>query len=126
MYKFFNAHPKQKRVRDCVKRALTVATKQDYMDVQKELNRIKREQGAKDYTMPSVFEQYISELGGEKISFPAVKGTPRMNGDRFCEKYPQGTYILRMAHHITACINGVIYDTWNCSQKCVYMAWRLK
>lgn len=31
MYQYFNAHPKGKRVGDCVKRAITKATGMDYM-----------------------------------------------------------------------------------------------
>ena len=49
-----------------------------------------------------------------------------MNGKRFCRKYPKGKYLLRMAGHVTACVDGVIYDTWDCSGKCVYVAWEVK
>ena len=30
-----------------------------------------------------------------------------------------------MAGHWSCCVDGVIYDTWNCEQKCVYTAWKL-
>ena len=46
-----------------------------------------------------------------------------MDGERFCKKFPNGSYILRMAGHWSACVDGVIYDTWDCSEKCVYNAW---
>ena len=48
-----------------------------------------------------------------------------MTGETFCEYYPNGTYILRMAHHLSVCKDGVLYDTWNCGEKCVYNAWKV-
>ena len=42
MYQYYNAHPKGLLVGDCVKRAITVATQMDYMEVQRALNRHKK------------------------------------------------------------------------------------
>lgn len=126
MYQFYNAHPKGKRVGDCVKRAITVAEERDYMEVQRELNRIKREIGAKDYKRHSVWKAYVKRKGYTKLSFPAQKGRPRMNGHRFCEQYPTGVYILNMAKHLSVCVNGVIYDTFDPREKCVYTAFRVR
>lgn len=123
MYKFFNAHPKGLRVTDCVKRALTVATGEDYMEIQRQLNRLKRELGVEHYNDNVVWKKFISNKGWKEFTFQAVKGQKRMNGESFCESYPKGTYVLSMAGHLSVCKNGVIYDTWNCSQKCVYKAW---
>ncbi len=123
MYKFFNAHPKGLRVKDCVKRALTVATGEDYMEIQRQLNRLKRELGAEHYNDNVVWKKFISNKGWKEFTFQAVKGQKRMNGESFCESYPKGTYVLSMAGHLSVCKDGVIYDTWNCSQKCVYKAW---
>ena len=60
------------------------------------------------------------------MCFPAVKGKPRMNGERFCKAYPKGNYILVMAGHLSCCIDGVIYDTWDCSDKCCYTAYKVE
>ena len=43
MDKFLNLHPKGKIVGDCVKRAIVGAENRDYMEVQRELNRLKKE-----------------------------------------------------------------------------------
>ena len=48
-----------------------------------------------------------------------------MNGHLFCEMFPKGSYILNMAKHLSCCVDGVIYDTWDCSDKCVYTAYRI-
>ena len=126
MYKFLNVHPKGLRVSDCVKRAITTTTGMDYMEVQRELNRFKKITGASKFNADRNCDKYVEQvLKAKKVSFQAVKGQPRMNGERFCKAFPKGHYILRMAGHWSSCIDGVIYDTWDCSEKCVYNAWEI-
>ena len=122
-----NPHPKGKSVGDCVKRAITIATGKDYMEVQRELNRLKKITGCQKFNERGNFKYYIEKiLKCNKISFPAIQGHGRMNGSIFTMTYPKGTYILRMAGHLSCCIDGVINDTWDCSEKCVYVAWEVK
>lgn len=126
MYQFYNAHPQGKFVRDCVKRAIAKAANMDYQEVSLLLNRQKKVTGAKSFNDNKNYQSFIETiLKGKKTSFPAVAGSPRMNGERFCRAYPKGAYILRMAGHLSACVNGIIYDTWDCSDKCVYTAWQI-
>ena len=125
MYEFRNPHPNGKLVGDCVKRAITIATGFDYREVSRELNRIKREIGCHSFNEPDVFKEYMKRHNFSKLSFPAIKGKSRMNGERFCESYPRGRYILNMAGHLSCCVNGIIYDTWDCSKKCVYNAFKV-
>lgn len=126
MYIFENVHPKGTLTGDCAKRAITKATGKDYIEVKRALNNTKKITGCKDYNEAKNVKYYIEKvLRLKKISFPAEPGNPRMNGTRFCAKYSKGSYILRMAHHLTACVDGVIYDTWDCSDKCVYNAWEV-
>lgn len=40
-------------------------------------------------------------------------------------KWP-GTYIVRVANHLTCVIDGDVYDTWDCSEKSAYIIWRIK
>lgn len=126
MYMYYNAHPKQLLVGDCVKRAITLASGMDYMEVQRELNRYKKVTGAKAFNTDYNPHKYVENvLHGVKLSFPAEAGKKRMNGEKFCVAYPKGRYILNMAGHWSCCIDGIIYDTWDCSEKCVYTAYRL-
>lgn len=127
MYVFCNPHPQGKLVGDCVKRALTIATGKDYREISLQLNRFKKVHHADSFNdWRRNVEPFIREiLGGRKISFPAIKGECRMNGERFCEEYDDGTYILQMANHVVCCKDGVLYDTWDCSEKCVYTAYKI-
>ena len=60
------------------------------------------------------------------ILFPAVRGKPRMNGMEFCKLHPAGNFILRMAHHVAAVVDGKLYDSWDSTRRCVYAAWEVR
>lgn len=121
---YYNAHPKGLRVKDCVKRAITKATGIDYMEVSRELNRLKSITKTQKFNERKNCNEYVEKvLGGKKMSFSAVKGQSRMSGKLFSETYNKGSYILNMAGHWSCCVDGVIYDTWDCSGKCVYTAY---
>lgn len=126
MYQFYNAHPKGLIVGDCVKRAITLAAQMDYMEVQRELNRYKKVTGAKSFNSDYNPHKYVENvLHGRKLSFPAKRGERRMTASKFSETHPHGRYILNMAGHWSCCVDGVIYDTWDCGEKCVYTAYQI-
>jgi hypothetical protein len=123
MYKEFNAHPKGIKTGDCVVRAIVTATKKDYLECRRELNQAKRELGCSSYKDTKFLYDYLKAY--PRLIFKPVKGEPRIKGSDFTELHPKGTYILKMAGHITACIDGVILDTWDCTYRSVYTAWEL-
>ena len=123
MYKEFNAHPKGIKTGDCVVRAIVTATKKDYLECRRELNQAKRELGYSSYKDSKFLYEYLK--GFPRLIFKPVKGEPRIKGSDFTELHPKGTYILKMAGHVTACIDGVILDTWDCTYRSVYTAWEL-
>ena len=125
MFEYLNLHPEGKRVGDCVKRAIAKGFEKDYKEVALDLNRLKKITGAVDFNDPKNWRKYVTDNGGLIMSFPAVTGQPRMNGHRFCKAYPKGRYILKMASHLTVCVDGIIYDTQDCKEKCVYTAFKL-
>lgn len=126
MYCYLNLHPKGKLVGDCVKRAIAGATGIDYMEVARQLNRAKKITHCDVFNERRNIRYYLLEvLHTTELKFPAVKGTSRMNGKRFSQMFPDGRYILNMAGHLSCCVNGTIYDTWDCSDKCVYSAYRI-
>lgn len=59
-------------------------------------------------------------------SFPAIKGQSRMNLATFCESHPQGRWVVRVAKHVAAVIDGVYYDSFaERPDRCVYGAWEV-
>lgn len=126
MYQYLNVHPKGLIVGDCVKRAITTAAQMDYMEVQRELNRYKKVTGAQSFNSDYNPHKYVENvLHARKLSFPAQKGKKRMTAGEFSRTYPRGRYILNMASHWSCCVDGIIYDTWDPSDKCVYTAYQI-
>lgn len=123
MFKEHNAHPKGIKTTDCVVRAISTAFNQDYLECRRELNQAKRELGYSSYKDTKFLYDYLKD--NPRLIFKPVKGEPRIKGSDFTELHPKGTYILKMAGHITACIDGVILDTWDCTYRSVYTAWEI-
>lgn len=62
----------------------------------------------------------------EWFALQAVKGESRITPVTFCYKFPTGKYILRLSHHVIACIDGKYFDEIPCIDRCVYGAWIIK
>ena len=120
MYKYYNPHPKGLSTDDCVKRAIVVVTSMDYSKVQRELNEYKTVTGAKSFNSVKNLRYVEDILKAKKISLDV-----EMTVDEFCKKYPKGRYILDMDEHWTACVDGCIYDTWDCGKKKVNFAYEI-
>lgn len=124
-YRYFNANPKKNEVDDCVIRSLAVAFDYPWLKVFDELTSIARE----NFTVlnfKDCYEKYLSEHEVEPIKTMTQKQRKKMTGLDFSKKYKEGRFILRMANHLSVCVDGVIYDTWDCTDKMVYKAWRVK
>jgi len=120
MYKYYNPHPKGLSTDDCVKRAIVVVTGMDYSNVQRELNEYKTVTGAKSFNSVKNLRYVEDILKAKKISLDV-----EMTVDEFCKKYPKGRYILDMDEHWSACVDGCIYDTWDCSKEKVNFAYEI-
>lgn len=120
----YNNHPKCLITNDCVVRAISKAFDREYLEVRRELNRIKREEGFNSYKVSEFIYKYLSDY--ERIKIKAEKGKPRVKGYDFIELYPKGTYIVSMAGHLSVIDDGVLYDLWDCRYRSVYTAWKVK
>ena len=123
VYKEFNAHPKGLKTTDCVVRAIATAMGKDYLECRRELNQSKRELALGSYKETKFLYKYLEQY--PRLIFKAIKGEPRLKGSDFTEIHLEGTFILKMAGHVTCCKGGVILDTWDCSYRSVYTAWEI-
>lgn len=123
LFEIYNAHPKGIKTSDCVVRAISTAFEKDYVTCRRELNQKKREWGFTSYKDTKFIYQFLETF--PRYMFKAVKGEPRLKGSYFTKLHPKGTFILKMAGHITLCVDGVIIDTWDCTYRSVYTAWKV-
>lgn len=119
----YNCHPKDLNVRDCIVRAVATALNEDYLEVRKELNHTKKELGYSSYKDKMFLYDYLKDY--PRILFKSEKGKPRCKVTDFCNTHLKGTYILSLRGHATCCVNGKVYDTWDCTYLTVYTAWKI-
>lgn len=124
IYVFENLNPDGERIGDCVIRAIAKATNKPYVQIEDELYLNLGKVGYRN--IGTAWKTYIDGCNFKKLSFPAKKGCSRITACAFAESHPNGRYILRLAGHLTACVDGKIYDIWDCSKKCVYNAWEVE
>lgn len=118
--------PKGAPKEDCQVRALTTARSIAYDDAWALLYLVQGELRRCAFALVESLTANDQRFGVKRtLRFPAVKGEPRMTGAEFCKRYPKGRYILRSSHHVATVKDGVLYDTFDSSNKCVYIAWEV-
>jgi hypothetical protein len=112
--------------RDCVVRAIAIATHQDYQDVydvlsegartQRVTKGKKRKPSARDagvYIQRKWFKDYMASLGLEWV--PTIRIGQGCKVHLTAGELPKGRLVVRVSKHLTAVVNGVLRDTWDCS-----------
>ena len=127
MFVFTNPHPQQKRVGDCVKRALCLASEINYHDIAIMLNRFREISRTDKYNTNKNWKMFVEVvlLGSDNGNMQyANKGHRYLVSDfaKSCKKRS----ILRTAHHLVA-INGKgdYLDTWDSGDKSIYKVYTL-
>lgn len=124
---------------DCVTRAIAIAADLPYREVYDELFRRGREfwsakgiSGSKltraatprDGIFKKIYESYIEQLGFKWKATMGIGTGCLMHLQ--ADEVPAGVVIVRLSKHLSVVIDGVLYDTHDCSRngsRCVYGYW---
>ncbi len=117
----FNKNPLNKRVGDCVIRAISLALHETwdtvYIDIMLEGFALK--------DMPSanyVWGSYLHRWGFDRKTIPNT--CPRCYSVKdFCKDHPTGTYILATGTHVVCVREGSYYDTWDSGDEVPVYYW---
>ena len=60
------------------------------------------------------------ELGIRRIPISNKRGSKRPTVESFAKSHPTGTYIVKVASHVVAVVDGYYYDTWDSGEKSLY------
>ena len=100
---------------DCTIRALSKALNCTWLEAFDKMIPICRE-----YQTPNIFNvpskkraELLSSLGFTYTGVSTKKGTTRPTVDIFAKDHPNGTYIVNVANHEVAVVDGKYYDTWD-------------
>ena len=118
MYVFYNANSFKRYINDCTIRAISLATNKSWNDTYKELSDKARRMGM--MMDDARFIEYYLDNKYERTCSNSL-----YVGD-FIEEHPTGTYLITMKGHITCVINGVLYDTFDCRDRKMWCAWKVK
>lgn len=122
MFIEYNANPHNDNIDDCVIRAISKALNKDYWDVFDKLCDVADTYfNSDEINTMKVFHKYLDMLGYE-----CREMTTKMTVKQFSEQFYKGTYLLLVNGHMTVCVNGNIYDTWNSSKYKVQFIWVVK
>jgi hypothetical protein len=79
------------------------------------MNEHKKVTGVKlFYNNPNPRSYMENVLGFLRITLP--KGD-RITVSEFAKRHPFGRYVVSVSGHWTACIDGIVYDTWDCTDQ---------
>lgn len=113
------ASRRPKQTNDCTVRAVAVACGLAY--------GLLADAGRVSGRRMTGFPEWLAHQGWAiKHGFPAVKGRRRMTVAAFVAAYPRGRFIVRVAKHVFAAIDGVVYDDIAPRRdRCVYTVWEV-
>lgn len=113
-----NVNPYNARVGDCVVRAISFAENKSWEEVYLWLCIY----GFINCDMPSsnvVWGKYLTDLGYQRKAVENIDTTVK----QFCDTHSKGTYLLALNGHLTCCIDGNLYDTWNGEDEILLFYW---
>lgn len=62
----------------------------------------------------------MTALGFAYTGVSNKAGSKRPTVDEFAKAHPKGTFIVSVAHHVVAVVDGKYYDTWDSGYKSMY------
>jgi hypothetical protein len=117
MYHYYNANPKGLLTDDCVLRSISVAEGISWEECQRKLSYLSGKKGLLLNDVEFV-EDYLDRLYPRKCY-------DNMTIGQFAKICPKGHFVATTQGHITAIIDNVIVDTFDCSNRDLYCCWQI-
>lgn len=117
MYKYLNNNTHQRFVDDCTVRAISLAENKSWNYTYNKLSDLARSKGLM-FNSVEFIEDYLD------YNYLRECHTAKTVGE-FAYENQKGTFLVTMPNHITVVIDGIIYDTFDCSDRIMRCAWRI-
>lgn len=118
MYRYYNNNPNNRHIDDCVIRSISLLTDKTWNDLYDELSDLANNDSLMFDSVEFV-EDYLDDRFDRECHYSKTVG-------EFAKEYKYGKYAVTMDGHITAIINGVIYDTFDPSRRVMRCAWKIQ
>jgi len=116
---------------NCVSRSIAIATGKTYWEVYDALNRLaqaertgerkRRRSSCRTGVYRRTYQAYLEALGWRWTATMSVGSGCKVH--LRSSELPEGPLIVKVSRHLTTVIDGVLYDTHDCSRggtRCVY------
>ena len=117
MWKYYNANPKGLLIDDCVLRSISVAEGISWNECQKKLSYLANKESMLLNDVIFV-EKYLDKRYPRKCYNNMTIG-------EFARICPKGHFVVTTLGHITAIIDNVIVDTFDCSNRIMKCCWQI-
>ncbi len=116
---------------DCVTRSIAIATGKTYQQIYDALNqfaeterigkRKRKRSNSRTGVFRKIYQSYLESLGWQRTSTMSIGSGCQVH--LRASELPPGPLIVKVSRHLTAVIDGGLYDTYDCSRagtRCVY------
>lgn len=117
-YMFYNANPESNDIWDCSVRALSKALDINWEAAYTLLSDYARERGLMLDSVESI-EGFLDERFEKFCDYNMTLGD-------FANTYSRGVFLVTMPGHITVVEDGVIYDSFDCSDRFIWCSWAVE
>lgn len=129
-FHYHNANPKNRITGDCTFRAICTALEKPWETVVMEMAELSCRTGYAINDKKGI-ERYLKEQGWVKMPQPKKWDGTKYTGKEFCENLKRFELCGRDSrivaniggHHITAIIEGKVWDTWDSTDGCIGNYW---
>lgn len=118
MYEYYNANPHNRHIDDCVVRALSLLTGKEWAEMYDELSDLASDNSLM-FDSVAFVEDYLDDRYKRTCHYSKTLA-------EFVNEFPIGKYAVTMNGHITAVIDGVIYDTFDPSKRIIRCSWEIE
>ena len=123
-FKYFQPNKKDLKDQygDCTIRALSKALNVSWLEAfDKQIPLCREAQASNIFDVPiKIRNEFMEKLGFTYFGISNKKGSHRPTVDTFTKSHPKGTYILSVANHVVASVDGKYYDTCDCGDCFLY------
>ena len=117
MWRYYNANPKGFLIDDCVLRSISVAEGISWKECQEKLSSLANKEAMLLNDVIFV-EKYLDKRYPRKCY-------KNMRVGEFARICPKGHFLVTMDGHITAIIDNIIVDTFDCSKRIMKCCWQI-
>lgn len=127
-YRYVNLNPKDRKVDDCVVRAIANATGQSWEQTVREMTELGIKKGCL-LNDPKLIPLYLKSKGFSQMNEPRKYDNTKMSVREWLSSrdgwlwHSYKIVAVVGTHHITAIINNEVQDIWDCTRKTMHKWW---